>query len=200
MPNVMLPGVYSNQAPGATHMGYSQVPQQQPERGYGSVLTAPKGGDLTRVSPWLAAHATIASQIPITGYSGTYTSAETLSAIFKCIYSGSLPSQFPELHDQLSRYATVRLGLYADSSNAIPPVSIDEEDYLYGRNTNKNSTLLDRQRNGSCPCVGVTVRYPLFLFRMVFLTLSKMPTVLLITLLHSLTNGSRTIKMLTVWI
>lgn len=142
----MLPGVYSNQAPGATHMGYSQVPQQQPERGYGSVLTAPKGGDLTRVSPWLAAHATIASQIPITGYSGTYTSAETLSAIFKCIYSGSLPSQFPELHDQLSRYATVRLGLYADSSNAIPPVSIDEEDYLYGRNTNKNSTLLDRQK------------------------------------------------------
>lgn len=112
-------------------------------------LSSQQEGQASRETSWQKSQIHNGKGASNISYIEKFTSTDTLSAIFNCIFSGSLPSHFPDLQTQLSEYATVRLGLYADSSNAVPsvPISADEDDdYLYGRNTNPSSSLFDRQK------------------------------------------------------
>ncbi|VVT57507.1 uncharacterized protein SAPINGB_P005730 [Magnusiomyces paraingens] len=113
-------------------------------------MTAPYQNILGKTDPMMVARQNLIrmANIPSTGYTTQYSSPDTLLAIFKCIYSDTLPSHYPDLNVQLSSYAKMRLGFYADETNAVPTVPLGEDDtsYLYGRNTNKEANLLERQK------------------------------------------------------
>lgn len=108
LPNMQFAGYPQTQPPNPQHHQH-----QKSNNNYGTLLTAPTGGDLTRKSPWQMAHATIAGQVSSSGYSNSFTSSDTLSAIFNCICSGTSTS-LPELQKQLSGYASSRMNLIPD--------------------------------------------------------------------------------------
>lgn len=60
-------------------------------------------------------------------YSQYYSSYEILSAVFRDIYTNGPPS--PTLRSVVSSYASMRLGVYSDMTNAVPVVHMGDNDY-----------------------------------------------------------------------
>ena len=60
-------------------------------------------------------------------YNELNTSADILNSIFKDMYGNGLPS--PLLSPMMSSYASMRLGVYSDSTNAVPVVHTGDDDF-----------------------------------------------------------------------
>lgn len=78
-----------------------------------------------------------------------FTSCDTLKATFDCLSANLLPSGYSELRKQLSSYATMRLGIYADSSNSVIPVTSEDGDGLddwYGRHAIPTYNVSEKQK------------------------------------------------------